>query len=764
VVVGGIILATSGAVAATDRVGTFEADLFRLINHLPSQLEVPLIAIMQAGSLGAVAASAAVALAARRPRLARDLALSGIAAWLLAKVAKDFVSRARPGVLLSDVILRHANDGGFGFPSGHAAVAAALATAAGPFLPRRARHATWVVVGLVCVARIYVGVHFPADVVGGAALGWMIGATLHLIVGAPTRGITVAGVTRALTAAGFDPATVTPLRVDARSSAPFLVVTRGGRRLFVKAVDREHRNADLLFKVWRNVVFRHVEDEAPFVTPKQEVEHEALLLLLAARAGARVPGADAGVQVGSRPALLVMQEIDGRPLDELEPSELTSGMLRAVWQQVDRLQRARIAHRDLRLANIMVDADARPWIIDFGFAEVSASDHRLAQDVAELLTSSALVVGPARAVAAAVEVLGTGPVSRAIPLLQPLALSAATRSALRHRRGLLVDLQSVAAERTGTEAPEFEQLPRVRPIAIVWLVLGLFAVHVLLPMVGELQSTLDSLGRAQIGWLVASLVLSAGTYVAAAVAQLGTVVPTLALGRTVAVQVATSFANRLTPAGLGGIGVSIRYVERSGISRAESVGAAGANVLAGVIVHLALLVIVGAMLGRSQIGSVHLPAGWILLVGVVAVLAVAGFALGTLAGRQRLLEPTGRSVRALAGVLHHPRRAVELFGGSLAVTVLYIACLVCSLRAFGEGLGWARVALVYLGAAIVTAAAPTPGGLGAVEAALVAGLTALGAEAAPAIAGVLTFRLATFWLPIAPGWFAFRTLHRRGTI
>ena len=196
VVVGGIILATSGAVAATDRVGTFEADLFRLINHLPSQLEVPLIAIMQAGSLGAVAASAAVALAARRPRLARDLAVSGIAAWLLAKVAKDFVSRARPGVLLNDVILRHANDGGFGFPSGHAAVAAALATAAGPFLPRRARHATWLVVGLVCVARIYVGVHFPADVIGGAALGWMIGATLHLIVGAPTRGITVAGVTR----------------------------------------------------------------------------------------------------------------------------------------------------------------------------------------------------------------------------------------------------------------------------------------------------------------------------------------------------------------------------------------------------------------------------------------------------------------------------------------------------------------------------------------------------------------------------------------
>jgi uncharacterized protein (TIRG00374 family) len=115
-------------------------------------------------------------------------------------------------------------------------------------------------------------------------------------------------------------------------------------------------------------------------------------------------------------------------------------------------------------------------------------------------------------------------------------------------------------------------------------------------------------------------------------------------------------------------------------------------------------------------------------------------------------------------VLRYPRRAAELFGGSFAITILYIAALVCALRAFGEGLGVAQIALVYLGASIVAAPAPTPGGLGAIEAALVAGLTALGGDAAPSVAGVLTFRLATFWLPIVPGWIAFRMLHKRGTI
>ena len=105
VVVGGVILAVSAAIAAAERVSTFERDLFRLVNHLPSVLEIPIIGVVQAGAVGAVPVCAAVALAARRPRLARDLAVSGTATWLLAKVVKEIVSRAGPDALLSGVIL-----------------------------------------------------------------------------------------------------------------------------------------------------------------------------------------------------------------------------------------------------------------------------------------------------------------------------------------------------------------------------------------------------------------------------------------------------------------------------------------------------------------------------------------------------------------------------------------------------------------------------------------------------------------------------------
>ncbi len=81
--------------------------------------------------------------------------------------------------------------------------------------------------------------------------------------------------------------------------------------------------------------------------------------------------------------------------------------------------------------------------------------------------------------------------------------------------------------------------------------------------------------------------------------------------------------------------------------------------------------------------------------------------------------------------------------------------------AFGGELPLATVGAVYLVGSAVASAAPTPGGLGAIEAALVGGLVAAGLETAVAVPAVLLFRLATFWLPILPGWLSFRWLQRQ---
>jgi glycosyltransferase 2 family protein len=763
VLVGGLVV-TAGALAARHgHVFAFDANLFRLVNQLPGALGRPLLAVMQLGAVAAVPAMAAVALAARRPRLARDLALSGGLAWVLAKLVKDLVGEARPVVLLQGVVER-ALDSGLGYPSGHVAVAAAMATAAGPWLPRPARRAAWWMVWLVALGRMYAGAHLPIDVVGGAALGWAVAAAAHLAVGAPGGLPTASSILDGLRAAGIEPDTVQPVGVDARGSVPFVVRGRAGERWFVKAVGREQRDADLLYKLWRWAAFREVEDETPFATPKQAVEHEAYIGLLAGRAGVRTPAVLTVAPTGDGHVLLVQQHVGGETLDRLDPATVDDRLLAAVWAEVGRLRAAGIAHRDLRRANLLVDPDRRPWLLDFGFAEAAASPRWLAGDVAEALASLACVVGADRAVRSAAETLGVEAVAEALPLLQPAALAAATRADLTARPGLLGELRERAAAAAGTEPPPLEPLTRVRPRTLLLLVAAGFAVHLLLPQVGQLAQTLGALQEAHWTWLAVGLALTAASYLAAAVAQLGAVDPPLALGRTTLVQVASSFANRLTPASLGGIGLNVRYLQRAGMDRPAAVAAVALNTAAGVLVHLLGLLVAAALIGHAELHTVQIPRGWPALVALAGVLAAGGLVLWSPLARRRLVFPALRAGRELAGMLRRPGKAAQLLGGSAGVTLTYALTLAGCLAAFNAHLPLASTVALYLAAAAVASVSPTPGGLGAMEAALVAGLTAAGAPTGPAVAGVLAFRLLTFWLPILPGWLAYRALRTAGTI
>jgi uncharacterized membrane protein YbhN (UPF0104 family)/membrane-associated phospholipid phosphatase len=763
VLVGGLVVAAGGMAARHGHVFAFDDNLFRLVNQLPGAVGRPLLAVMQLGAVAAVPVVAAAALAARRPRLARDLALSGGLAWTLAKLVKDVVGEARPVALLHGVVVRGLATG-LGYPSGHVAVAAALATAAGPWLPRPARRASWWVVWLVALGRMYAGAHLPLDVVGGAALGWAVAAATHLAVGAPGGLPTPSAILEGLRAAGIEPVVVQPVGADARGSIPFAVRARDGKRWFVKAVGREQRDADLLYKLWRWAAFREVEDETPFATPKQAVEHEAYLGLLAARAGVRTPAVLTAAPTTDGHVLLVQQHVAGQTLDRLDAAKVDDRLLAAVWAQVGRLRAAGIAHRDLRRANVLVDLDGQPWLLDFGFAEAAASPRRLAGDVAELLASLACVVGPDRAVRGATRTLGTEAVAQALPLLQPAALAAATRADLRARPGLLAELRQRAAAAIGTEPPPLEPLIRVRPGTLLLVVATGFAVHLLLPQVGELRQTLSALQAARWDWMVIGLVLAAASYLAAAVAQLGAVDPPLALGRTTLVQVASSFANRLTPASLGGMGLNVRYLQRSGMDRPSAVGAVAVNTAAGALLHVLGLLVAAVLIGQARLGSAHVPKGWPALVALVAALVLGGLALWSPLGRRRVVTPTLRAGRELAAVLRRPGKAAQLLGGSAGVTLTYALTLACCLAAFGAQVPLASTVAVYLAGAAVASVSPTPGGLGAMEAALVAGLTAMGAATGPAVVGVLAFRLLTFWLPILTGWLAYRALRASGTI
>ncbi|MDQ5815360.1 MAG: phosphatase PAP2 family protein [Actinomycetota bacterium] len=168
-----------------DAVGSLERDVFHFVNDLPDVLFPAIWVAMQLGNLLAVPFIAGAALATRRVRMALDISVVGVAAYLGAGILKQIFERARPHQLLASVIVRGEPASGLGFVSGHAAVAAALATAAHPYLSPRGRRIVWILAFLVMASRVYVGAHLPLDVVGGAGLGLGIGALMHLVLGAP---------------------------------------------------------------------------------------------------------------------------------------------------------------------------------------------------------------------------------------------------------------------------------------------------------------------------------------------------------------------------------------------------------------------------------------------------------------------------------------------------------------------------------------------------------------------------------------------------
>ena len=138
--------------------------------------------------------------------------------------------------------------------------------------------------------------------------------------------------------------------------------------------------------------------------------------------------------------------------------------------------------------------------------------------------------------------------------------------------------------------------------------------------------------------------------------------------------------------------------------------------------------------------------------------------MGSRVLKKRVLPILRKSGSGMAEVVRRPLKLVELFGGSAVLTLAYVAAFAFSIDAFGGGLSLVTIGVVYLVGSAVCSAAPTPGGIGAVEAALIAGLTAVGLDREIAVPAVFLFRIATFWLPIVPGWIMFALLQRRGDL
>jgi len=348
-----------------------------------------------------------------------------------------------------------------------------------------------------------------------------------------------------------------------------------------------------------------------------------------------------------------------------------------------------------------------------------------------------------------------------------LATIAAAWLLYRYRQRTMEMRPPGAPKTVSVEPQPFEHVQLREVIMVAALAL---AVYVLIPQLADVTGVWSSIKQADWAWALWALGASAMTFVAAGIGFIGAVPQRLPFPTTTAAQLAGSFVNRIVPARMGGMATNLRYLQKRGVDLAVATASIGVQQVSGLIVHVALSAVLLVWAGRNAGDALNaLPSGQTVLIGLTVLGVLSGLLFllpwGRRLLRARVLPPLQRSLIGVSAVARSPVKLLELFGGAVFLTAMNIAALVFSVYAFGTtDVSVVVIGVVFLVGSGVASVAPTPGNLGAVEAALIAGLTAVGVDRDVAVPAVFLFRIVTFWLPILPGWLTFVLLQRRGDL
>lgn len=720
---------------------------------------------------------------------------------------------------------------------GYLAPVIAYMTAVGMSRRPRWRAVLWVVLLLDAFSMLVTGYTTPFSIILTVLIGWTVAYGTLYAVGSPNVRPTGRTLMAGLRHVGFHPVSA------AREEAPeatengdrgrrYFVTLEDGPPLDVTVVDREQQAQGFFYRVWRRLTLRGITTRRSLQSLRQALEQEALLAYAAIAAGANAPKLIATSELGPDAVMLVYEHTGGHTLDSLPDELITDDLLRDTWHQVQALQSRRIAHRRLSGDAILVDRSGTVILTDLRGGEIAAGDLLLRMDIAQLVTTLGLRVGAQRAVASAVGVLGPDAVADCLPLLQPIALTRATRATLRklareraHREREAVleasrqdklaraeeakEATAPVLEKPGKKAVRAEQraekraidealdeareedlltqirhqvllirpqapveparLERVRPRTLISFIAGAIGAYFLLTQLTHIEfGTLFD--NAEWGWVAAAVLFSALSYFAAAMSLLGFVPERVPFMRTVAAQVAGSFVKIVAPAAVGGVALNTRFLQRGGVRPGLAVASVGASQLFGLGCHILMLLSFGYLTGTEKTPSLSpsrtVIAGLLTVAVLVLVVTSVPFLRKFVVTRVRSLF--AGVVPRMLDVLQRPQKLVTGIGGMLLLTACFVMCLDASIRAFGHEetttLSLASVAVVFLAGNALGSAAPTPGGVGAVEATLTVGLIAVGLPKEVAAPAVLLYRLLTLWIPVLPGWLFFNHLTRKGAL
>lgn len=681
---------------------------------------------------------------------------------------------------------------------------AALLTAAGTRGSRRTVAWSWNLLWLALGVALITGLVTLPGALTTVLLGRTTGLALRYVFGVQSERAYGAALVEGIRRAGFVPVRLVRVR-DVATADPggngtvapdlaavaitrygdnrvYALTTTDGARYDAVVLDGDRQVVGMLARFWRSLRLRGIEGRA-VVSLRQAAERAALLSYAAWSAGVCTPRL-LGIAESEDSMILVQEHAHSAvPLRDVPTEDLTDDVVDAIWEQLRLAHAAGLAHRALTGDVILLDpsggaCEGSPGadehdpdapavlLIGWEYGDVASSDLAQRLDVSQLLTVLALRVGAERAVASAARMLADEELAAIGPLLQGIALPRATRELVRENRGILVELREALLARLPQAPVEPERLVRFGARTVLMIALGIAAAVVIVTSLNFAEIA-DAVQAASPWWAVLTFVLGMVTFLGPALALVAFSPVRLRLRRVTLVQCAAAFAALVAPAGIGPAALNLRMLTRRGVANTLAVASVGLVQLSQFVTTLVLLLVLSLVSG-TQI-PLGMPSTAVLVAVGVAALAVTAALLVPplrqwLAGR---ILPVWRTTwPRLIQLLGQPKRFAVAIAGNLIMTLGYLGAFYASLAAFGREMSLIDLAVIYLIGNAAGAIVPTPGGLGPVELALIAGLSAPtgGVPLAIATSVVILFRALTFWARVPFGWVAMRTLQRSGEL
>jgi uncharacterized membrane protein YbhN (UPF0104 family) len=632
------------------------------------------------------------------------------------------------------------------------AMLAAVLTVSGPWLPARWRRWWWALLLAFVPIHLVVSAVVPARALLGLAVGWLVGALVVLVVGTPALEVPLDGAVRALARRGFAVAGLTVVRPAGQGPLVLSATsTQPDSTALVEMYGPNQRSGRAMRQLWQKLTLRESETAPLQASMRRAVEHRALMAIAIGDLGVANTSTIAVAPLDRGWTLYAHTPERGIRLRKCAQSSPVA----RVWESLHVLRNHQISHGDLRSDKITVDNGA-VLVGGFGNAEYGATDAQLQSDIAQLLVTTTEVYDAKSAVAAAIATLGKDEVLTASRRLTKSAVPSRIRDSVGDFGAVLTEARDEVMRQTGADQIRAEPITRFTRKQAIQLVLLLALVYVAYPFISSVPTFFSELITANWWWALLGLAVSALTYLGAAAALWAGADGLVSYKNLVILQFACTFAATTTPAGVGGLAVSTRFLQKGGLGAVRATAAVALQQAVQVISHIVLLIFFAAVAGVTADLSHFVPSPTVLyLIAGLALGLVGGFLLVPVLRRwlATAVRPRLKEVMSdLAKLAREPGRLSLIVLGCATTTLGSALALWASVEAFGGGTTFVAVTIVTMVGGTLASSAPTPGGVGAVEAALIGGLAAFGVTAAVGVPSVLLYRVLTCWLPVFVGW------------